>query len=111
MYSPVGHQTPCIIPVPSESKMEAVDVERPFGGRTEPHIVVDTSRNFRIGSNGNRTFPADIRPGPDGADPAKFTAMNIFDGTFPVGIAALPLSDLHHTAVFMRSFYHEIALL
>ena len=46
--APVGHQSTGIIPEPSPSEMEAIAVERPFGSRTKPHLVIHAGRDSFI---------------------------------------------------------------
>src|SRR5690554_5355987 len=42
---------------------------------------------------------------------SKCTALNISSCFIPVGITALPLTNLNNPVVFARSFNHQIALL
>ena len=42
--APVGHQPAGVVPEPPEVEVEAVGVEGPLRGGTEPHVVVDARR-------------------------------------------------------------------
>ena len=44
MHTPVCHQTTGIVPEPTEGKVETVWIKWTFGGRAQPHVIINARR-------------------------------------------------------------------
>ena len=107
---PVGHQTARVVPEPPEVEVEAVGVERPLRGGTEPPVVVDALGRLAVGHVGHRGQPVHVGPRAHAADAPERPAVHELDGLGPVRPAALPLPALHDPAVVAGGGGHDLAL-
>ncbi len=108
MYPPVGHHTACIIPEPAKRGVKPVFIERPFRSRPEPHVVVYSFGSLCVLNNGNRCFPAYVRPRADRTHPSDIPLLNILHRVAPMRMTPLPLAYLHHIPVPFLSCNHHI---
>ncbi len=111
VHAPVGHQPTGIIPEEAEVIVKAVLIEIALGCRTEPHIVIHSCGDSRVGYNRQCPLAGLVGPHFYGAYPSQCSTLHIGCSLIPVWIAALPLPYLYDPVVLAGGFYHEVALL
>ena len=110
MHAPIGHQPAGIIPEETEIIMETIRIKRTLRSRSQPHVVIDTSRRVTIRLDRQGRLAILIGPHLHGTDTPDSSLLQIIGRLIPMRVTTLPLPHLDNPVILTGRLHHQVTL-